>query len=187
MSKRQLITESDIRSAAAQGQSILRVSEDAIITPLALDASNITGVRIEFIPKNEAPAGEVRIALAVTRQAFRMKRAVLDVLRSRTAGIREVEVKGDDDIAAAVDTIRAVVGGSCAFGIILDATGIRSAMICNRFSGARAVHAAETRHAAIARSRFDANVLTLGAEFLTPSRTAEIVRVFLDTRFAGTQ
>jgi len=186
MKKRSLITEADVRNAASSGVSVLRIPSNAIITPLAVDVSHSAGVRFELVDEDStgAPQG-LAVAIAVTKDAVALKRAVFDVTRGRGIEIIELHA-GLSDIEAAVETVKQVAGRHVPFGIILDATGIRSSMIANRFEGIRAVNALEARHARIARSRFDSNLLTLGAEFLTPHRAGDIVAAFLETTYAGT-
>jgi RpiB/LacA/LacB family sugar-phosphate isomerase len=185
MKKQQLITDREVRLAAQQGQSVLRIHPKAIITPLALDSSQSLGVRFEFIKEDEKRNAGLHVALAITVQAFPVKRAIVDILRTRNITITDIPDVREDDVKAAVEVVKRLVGSGSGFGIIADATGIRSAMIANRFEGIRAFNAHQPSQAQIARKRYNANLVTLGSDFLKPRRAAEIVAAFIDSKYIG--
>lgn len=185
MNKRQLITEADVRAAAQRSESTIRMSPGAIVTPLALDTAQTAGVRFEIVREETAPESGARLVFAVTRQGFPLKRTLLDFIKVRGIDAVEIPSTGDDEVTAAVEAVKRIAGGGVPFGVVIDGTGMQTCMVANRFAGIRAVHAAEARHAGIARARFDANLLTLGAEFLSPRRAADVLAAFFDTRPAA--
>jgi len=84
------------------------------------------------------------------------------------------------------------------FGIILGASGQGEAMVANRVAGVRAAvfygtpHSSQTDAAgndlsliASTRAHNDANILSLGARFLTLEEAKEAVSIFLATPFSG--
>ena len=87
------------------------------------------------------------------------------------------------DIAEAV--CRKVVSGDCERGIVLDGAGIGSCMAANKIKGIRAAMCYNLRTVVNSREHNNANVLTLGGPLHTPDELAEMVRVWLETRFAG--
>ena len=87
------------------------------------------------------------------------------------------------DYAAAVTD--ALLTGAAERGILVCGTGIGMAMAANKVPGVRAAACADAYTARMAREHNDANVLTLGARILSPEDAIEIVRVWLDTSFAG--
>ena len=70
-------------------------------------------------------------------------------------------------------------------GILVCSTGIGMAMAANKVAGVRAAPAQSEDEVRLTREHNDANVLTLGAKYLDEERAAELIRVFLDTEFAG--
>jgi len=87
------------------------------------------------------------------------------------------------DIALAV--CRKVRSGDCERGIILDGAGIGSCMAANKVRGIRAAMCYDLKTVVNSREHNDANVLTLGGPLHTPDQLAEMVRVWLATRFGG--
>jgi ribose 5-phosphate isomerase B len=87
------------------------------------------------------------------------------------------------DIAEAV--CRKVVSGDCERGIVLDGAGIGSCMAANKVRGIRAAMCYDLRTIVNSREHNNANVLSLGGPLHGPDVLAELVRVWLETRFAG--
>ena len=87
------------------------------------------------------------------------------------------------DIAVAV--CRKVASGDCERGILLDGAGIGSCMAANKVRGIRAAMCYDLRTVVNSREHNDANVLTLGGPLHGPDELAEMVRVWLSTRFGG--
>ncbi len=58
-------------------------------------------------------------------------------------------------------------------------------MAANKIPGARAALCWNEETARLAREHNDANVLCFGGRFVTPDEAARMVRVFLETDFAG--
>lgn len=78
-------------------------------------------------------------------------------------------------VAPALDTV----------GIIIDGTGIASAIAANKVPGIRATPCTDEFTAGSARSHNNANVLTLGARVLGGGLAQTIVKKWLETPFDG--
>jgi ribose 5-phosphate isomerase B len=87
------------------------------------------------------------------------------------------------DIALAV--CRKVKSGDCERGIVLDGAGIGSCMAANKVRGIRAAMCYDLKTVVNSREHNDANVLTLGGPLHGPDELAQMVRVWLATRFGG--
>ena len=87
------------------------------------------------------------------------------------------------DIALAV--CRKVVSGDCERGIVLDGAGIGSCMAANKVRGISAAMCYDLRTVINSREHNNANVLSLGGPLHGPDLLAELVSVWLKTRFAG--
>ncbi|MCG3192862.1 MAG: Deoxyribose-phosphate aldolase [Thermoanaerobaculia bacterium] len=75
----------------------------------------------------------------------------------------------------------AVASGQAFRGVVVDGAGIGSGMVANKVPGVRAGMAFDLSTAKNAREHNDANVLTLGASYLSEDLALKIVDVFLTT------
>jgi deoxyribose-phosphate aldolase len=75
----------------------------------------------------------------------------------------------------------AVARGQALRGVIVDGAGIGSGMVANKIPGVRSAMAFDVATAKNAREHNDANVLTLGAGYLSEETALKIVDVFLST------
>jgi ribose 5-phosphate isomerase B len=80
---------------------------------------------------------------------------------------------------------RKVASGECERGIMVDGAGIGSSMVCNKVRGIRAALCYDLRTVVNSREHNNANVLTLGGPLHAPAELCEMVKVWLETRFAG--
>ena len=87
------------------------------------------------------------------------------------------------DFAAAV--AREVASGRAARGIVIDAAGIGSTMAANKVSGVRCALCHNDATVRNAREHNDANMLALGATVVNRGAATRMVRLFLETDFAG--
>lgn len=81
---------------------------------------------------------------------------------------------------------RAVVGEPGSFGIALGGSGQGEAVVCNRVAGARAAvyYGGNLDIVKLSREHNDANILSLGARFLTQEEAKEAVQLWLTTDFS---
>ena len=79
----------------------------------------------------------------------------------------------------------AVSDGTAERGILVCGTGIGMTIAANKVPGVRAAPCADAYTARMAREHNDTNVLALGARITGHEDAIEIVRVWLETAFAG--
>lgn len=130
----------------------------------------------------------MRVALGCDHRGLRLKRAVMDVLKSsghefRDFGCHTEEPVDYPDIAEQVAT--EVAAGNFDHGILICATGIGMSIAANKVRGIRAALCCNVFSAERARRHNDANVLCLGAETTEPELACEIVRTYLSANFDG--
>jgi len=178
---KQVITEVDIRSAAA-GDTV-RIDEEALLTPLARDLACERGLQIERVRRRSA-AKKKKIALGADHGGFEMKEELKRVLADlghdyQDFGTHSTEAVDYPDYAHVV--ARAVAGGTCDLGIIIDGAGIGSCMTANKVPGVRAAMCYDEASARNSREHNGANVLTLGGKMISNDRMRSIVTAWLGT------
>lgn len=92
----------------------------------------------------------------------------------------------DDDYPDfVVPVAQNVVRDSGSFGIVLGRSGNGEAILANKVKGIRAALCLNEDMARLAREHNNANVLSLGADFVDYEAAKRIVKVFLETPFSG--
>lgn len=137
----------------------------------------------------------MRIYLAADHAGFALKEQLCAHLRE---GGYEVEDLGahvvdesDDYPEYILPCAARVAGDTGAMGIVVGGSGHGEAMAANRVPGARAVtfygpHAQEGYGIVrIAREHNDANILSIGARFVSFAEAREAVQIFIETPFSG--
>jgi ribose 5-phosphate isomerase B len=179
-----LITEEDVRNASVG--ATLRISERALVTPLAADLARERHIRLERVPV--AAINDLRsrpkIALGADHGGFEMKEALKGVLNElgfpyQDFGTHSTESVDYPDFAHAVAL--AVSRGSCDLGIMIDGAGIGSCMVANKVPGVRAAMCYDEASARNSREHNGANVLTLGGKMISNEKMREIVRIWLSS------
>lgn len=79
----------------------------------------------------------------------------------------------------------AVAEGRCERGILVCFTGVGMSISANRHRGVRAALAYNADVVELLRRHNDANVLALGAKYVSPAQAREWVKTFLETPFDG--
>lgn len=85
----------------------------------------------------------------------------------------------------AVAVAKKVASGDCDRGIMLDAAGIGSSMVCNKVKGIRAALCWSTKTIVNSREHNHANVLTMGTAQHTADELCTMAKRWLETRFEG--
>ncbi len=80
---------------------------------------------------------------------------------------------------------KGVVGSPGARGILVCMSGIGHSIAANRIKGVRAALCYNVKAAKLSRAHNDANVLVLGAKFVSAKDIDRIIRVWLATSFEG--
>ena len=87
------------------------------------------------------------------------------------------------DFAAAA--ARAVADGSCDRGIVLCTTGIGVSIAANKVKGIRCALLSDTKSARMTREHNDTNMMALGAGIVEEALAFEILDIWLNTEFSG--
>jgi ribose 5-phosphate isomerase B len=173
------ITETEIRQAS-EGDAI-RIDEDALLTPLAADLARERGIEIVRVRRRSA-ATRRKIALGADHGGFEMKEQLKQVIADLGHDYKDFGTHSTDPVDYpdyAHIVARAVAGGSCDLGIIIDGAGIGSCMVANKVPGVRAALCYDEATARNSREHNGANVLTLGGKMIAAETMAKIVRSWL--------
>lgn len=114
-----------------------------------------------------------------------LKRAITEEFgwEVHDCGTHSTEAVDYPDFAAAVG--REVASGRAARGIVIDSAGIGSTMAANKVQGVRCALCHDDATVLNSREHNDANVLALGARIVHRGAATKMVRLFLQTPFAG--
>ena len=184
-SSKGVITEDDVRGL--DEGAVLRIGEDARLTPLATDI--VKERRIEIVRRSSRRGSKASklIAVGADHGGFRMKEELKALLAQLGHKVQDFGT----DSEAAVDypdfahaVARAVADGSSDLGIIIDGAGVGSAMTANKVPGVRAAACYSVAVARNSREHNDANVLTLGSKTISSPEMREIVIAWLSTEIS---
>lgn len=190
MKRFDIITEADARTIDVG--ATVELAKGGHVTPLAKDT--LASRRVTVIPAGSfdaslppdlAPAADIRrVAIGSDHNGVVMKRALVEHLRGRAVAVQDMGTGTSDpvdypDVAAAV--ARGVVRGEADAGIVIDGSGIGSAIAANKVRGIRAAMCTDETLARYSREHNGANVLTLGSTLLTDAAAIRIVDAWLGT------
>jgi ribose 5-phosphate isomerase B len=133
----------------------------------------------------------MKLFIASDHAGFELKGVLVEHLR---AGGHDVEDLGpatlqpEDDYPNTIAPLAQKVSeNKGAMGIAIGGSGQGEAIVCNRVSGVRAVvyYGCTTDILRLSREHNDANVLSLGARFLSTHEAKEAVSLWLSTPFSN--
>ena len=128
------------------------------------------------------------IAIGADHGGLELKEALLAELRARGEAVVDVGTDGPasvdyPDFGRAV--AERVSRGEAARGVLICTNGIGMSIVANKFPGVRAALVGDATAARMAREHNDANVLVLGGGMMGKFHARELLRLFLETPFAG--
>jgi ribose 5-phosphate isomerase B len=189
MKRFDIITEADAR-VLPPGESVM-LARGGHVTPLAQDT--LRERRVVVIDEGRsspseavlAPVADIRtVAIASDHTGVKLRQALVTFLRGRGLAVQDLGTDGAEpvdypDVAAAVATV--VARGEADAGIVIDGSGVGSAMAANKVRGIRAVMATTELIARYSREHNGANVLTLGATLVSADQARAIATTWLTT------
>jgi ribose 5-phosphate isomerase B len=146
----------------------------------------------------------LKIHIASDHAGFELKEALITFLRERGLDVEDdgpSSLNPEDDYPDYILTMASKVAQNKeAYGIALGASGQGEAMVANRIKGVRAaVYYGPAKQAqkdaegktldilASTREHNDANILSIGARFVSPEEAKEAVLMWLGTAFSGAE
>jgi ribose 5-phosphate isomerase B len=177
-----VITEDDVRGL--ERGAVLRIAENARLTPLAADIINERGIEIVKRVSRSGSKEHRSVAVGADHGGFPMKEELKALLAQLGHRVQDFGTDSESavdypDFAHAV--ARAVADGTADVGIMIDGAGVGSAMTANKVPGVRAAACYSVEVARNSREHNGANVLTLGSKTISNDQMREIVRAWLST------
>lgn len=133
----------------------------------------------------------MRIYIASDHAGFELKKILvshLELMGHVVIDKGAYELNPTDDYPDFISLVaEAITGGEADFGVVLGGTGTGEAIEANRLFGVRAAvyYGGPEEIIKLAREHNDANILSLGARFISEDEAKRAVDLFLDTKFSG--
>lgn len=130
----------------------------------------------------------MRIALGADHAGFSLKeflRRELEAAGHEVTDFGTHSADSSDYPDYAHKVASAVAEGRCERGILVCFTGVGMSISANRHRGVRAALAYNADVVELTRRHNNANVLALGAKYVSPAQAREWVKTFLETPFDG--
>ena len=133
----------------------------------------------------------MKIHIATDHAGLELKNAIRDYLKGEDHDVTDHgahEYDAQDDYPDFIfPCARAVAADPESRGIILGGSGQGEAMAANRIKGVRAAvyYGSERQIARLSREHNNANVLSLGARFISEQEIYDIIETWLDEPFEG--
>ncbi|MDZ7623930.1 MAG: ribose 5-phosphate isomerase B [Ignavibacteriaceae bacterium] len=195
---KKVITERDILELEKQGIKVVLKTKDTIITPLALDRIRFS--KFTIVEKEEIHSEQInqsinnnqtsvkRIIIGGDHTGFKLKNTLIKYLVEKEFHVTDAGTFDENscdypDYAKIV--AKSISKGDNDFGILIDATGIPSAIAANKVKGIRAATCYNSFSARSSRAHNNANVLVVGARALGEETIKLIVDEWLSTQFEG--
>jgi ribose 5-phosphate isomerase B len=128
--------------------------------------------------------------IASDHAGFELKQHLIAFLRGQGTEVEDlgpsIYSEGDDYTDTIAPLAQKVAQNKGSFGIAIGGSGQGEAMVCNRVPGVRATvfYGGDISVVPTSRAHNDANVLSLGARFITAEEAEQVVELFLTTPFS---
>lgn len=187
---KKVITEGDVLAAYTKGSKFLTVDKNVLITPLAKDKIKELNIILqkELPIVKEYKTKQNIIVVGCDHTGLQLKEVLKSILIEKSYGIIDVgtnDEKSCDYPDFAIAVAQKVIADEADFGIIVDATGIPSAITANKIPGIRAATCYNEFTAWSARNHNDANIMVLGAKAIGDETAKSILKKWLESEFEG--
>jgi ribose 5-phosphate isomerase B len=188
---KKLITEDDIKKVIKSGANEILIENGSVLTPLAIDRIRNAGLKIIKDPLSVSTTtanSQIKIAIGADHTGVKLKKIISEILKQKGYDLFDVGTFTEDavdypDIAYSV--ANRVMIGEVDFGILIDATGIPSAITANKLPGIRAATCYNEYSARSSREHNNSNVMVIGARSIGEEVAKSIVEVWLNSKFLG--
>ena len=136
----------------------------------------------------EDEPARARIAFGADHGGFALKASLVRYVRELGYEVEDVGTTSREPVDYpdfAVAVARQVASGACALGVVVDGAGLGSCMAANKVRGVRAATCHDEVTVRNSREHNNANVLALGSSVVNAGYARRLVRIWLETPFAG--
>jgi ribose 5-phosphate isomerase B len=188
---KKVVTEREIIEFARSGGKIFPLAKGMLITPLAQDRIKSLGITVttgeeaKSLRQNKKPDFSI-IALGCDHTGFKVKQMIIKYLKEIGCTVNDTGTYNEEPAnypEFASKVARLVQKGEADVGILIDATGIPSAITANKYKGIRAATCYNEFSVRSAREHNDANILVVGAVTLGEGTIKGLVELFLNVEF----
>jgi len=188
---KKLITEDDVKKIIKSGAHEILIEDGSLLTPLANDRIRFAGLKIikdpTFISVTSSNS-QIKIAIGSDHSGVKLKKIIGEILKQKGYDLYDVGTFTEDavdypDIAFSV--ANRVMIGEVDFGILIDATGIPSAITANKLPGIRAATCYNEFSAKSSREHNNSNIIVIGAKAIGEETAISIIDVWLNSKFMG--
>ncbi len=133
----------------------------------------------------------MKIYIAADHAGFYLKKQLIQYLQLKDYEVEDCgafEMNEEDDyVEFCADAAKKVANDSKSVGIVIGGSGNGEAIVANKIKGIRAAvyNGGKTEIAKLAKQHNNANILSLGARFITPEEAKRAVTLWLEAEFEG--
>ena len=131
----------------------------------------------------------MKIFLATDHAGFNLKEEIKKNLLSKSQEVEDLgafELNLEDDYPDFIAKLgEKVSSDSSSFGIIFGKSGAGEAIVANKFKNVRAILGFSENNVKLSRQHNNANVLSLGSDFINLEEARKLVDIFLNTPFSN--
>ncbi len=130
----------------------------------------------------------MKIAIGSDHRGVDLKQALVAYLKKKGHEVEDVGTQSRESCdypEFALKVAHKVMGKKADKGILICNSGIGMSMAAGSVKGIRAANCFNLSNARFSREHNNANILTLGAEFIEEQKAKRMVNVWLKTKFEG--
>lgn len=131
----------------------------------------------------------MKIYLATDHAGFNLKEEVKKYLLSLSYSVEDCGAfafdKNDDYPEIIAKAAKAVSKDKTAMAIVFGKSGAGEEIVANKFGNVRAILGFSRENVRLSREHNNANVLSLGSEFISFEKAKELILIFLKTPFSN--
>ena len=130
----------------------------------------------------------MKIALAADHAGFELKEILIKELQEKGHDVTDYGTYSNESIDYAdfaYVAARSLAEHNYKYVILICGSGVGVSITANKVDGIRAANCFNNEMAALARQHNDANILCLGARFVSADDAKEMVETFIHTDFEG--
>ncbi len=193
---KKLYREADIIRFIKEGKTELVVDKDTILTPSAIDMINSAKMKIVAAPTAAAEGAGCggngkefsKIVVGGDHTGYNAKKVIIKLLKEKGYEVLDIGTNSEDSCDypdfAFIAAAKIINKEACA-AILIDATGIPSAIAANKFPGIRAATCYNEFSAKSSREHNNANIMVVGAMALGIETIKSITNTWLNSKFLG--